>query len=825
MALNRRMVLVRKFKTKQDRLHHETLYMTVESYAKWAKNNYIYNLCCLLPIGVLTIIALKGGIMSGLDLLTLEREFNDFTLPEFTLCTSPLTEAELFFLAHKTSNVPTFSAGQFSDFFDKIVKTRDYLYSYVLGRYLHSYVEKSTRLTINNSVINMMNDIEYHDFRGRTIGGFITGYLADLKNRIKNFGLIQKMAEVNIPVTRICHVFQSKWNPKKDIANQFVFNELGYNAANRLYQEQVTTSVIECVGSIDLCIQDPQIGYLGMRLNGFDTERPKSPPLETDLSAIICTPRPLYIEYDSGSDFTESFPHPDMNLHISCTKPNPNKTKKSSGTPPDPLFEELTHLSPKGNRPVPANQNDDQKFPAPKPDDINKPGPSGLQKVKSAKQSLCPTARHTPVPMFPVKIGPNRWVETQDFKFTKTNMPYELRSDMITQDGTGVVYINREGIVSLNGINEGYLGQDNFDHLGPIVTSCNFSGGDVDVLELSDPSQTQKRSPSPVFFGPNWPAYSYCSSYEKSSPEDKSKVVKIKSSQPQISRPLKCTSITDVGVQTTQKSKIRKSEHTFNFNEKPAENIFQELTNKQRNLNKQYNDLLQKFQIDIVNLPATLTPNQAQLINLVKHADDLAESLNSGTTHVKKTRETIIDMILELLQSAIGVSLDDAEEKIRRIESTNKTTTLTHRMLECFIRSNLKNIWQINPRPSFFSMHQDQKTLEMRTIFEKYTPTVESLKASLVKIMRDAERETLEVLNRPPTQEMPNIPTQSPTPQSPGRPEVLAEDSNPTTQIDSELEIVSDTPPSGQINEIRAGDKRHAISHRKDGNWSKYRKK
>ena len=758
--------------------------------------------------------------MSGIEKHALEREFNDFTLPEFTLHTTPLSQAELFFLAHKSVHVPTFNSGQFSDFFDKIIKTRDYLYNYVLGRYMHSYVEKSSCLNINESVVALENDIEFHDFRGKTIGAFITGYLADLKAKIQNFGLIQKMAEINIPVTRICHVFQSKWNPKKDITNQFVFNELGYNMANRLYQEQVTTSVIECVGSIDLCIQDPQIGYLGMRLNGFDTERPKSPPLETDLSAVICTPRPLYIEYDSDPDFTESLSHAGLNLHISCTKPNPNKTSHSPNSPINPNFAELAQFQPIGDRPTSAKEQEGQNFPAPSPENQNKPGPSGLQKLQSAKQATCPTARHTPVPMFPVKIGPGRWVETQGFKFTKTNMPYELRSDMITLDGTGVVYINREGIVSLNGMNDGYLGQDNFDHLGQIMTSCNFSQGDVDILELSDPSQTPKRSPSPIIFGPNWPKYSYCSPETNTTPEAQAKT---KSVQNTTNR----TVITDVGVQTTQNSKKAKSDHKFRFNDKPAETIFQELANKQSNLNKQYNDLLQKFQIDIVNLPVTLTPNQAQLISLVKHADDLAESLNSGSRHVKKTRETIIDMILELLQSAIGVSLDDAEGKIREIEkeNSNRSTTLTHRMVECFIRSNLKNIWQINPRPSFFSMHQDQKTLEMRTIFEKYIPTVETLKASLVKIMRDAERETLEVLNRPPTQEMPSTPTQSPTHRSPSRPEILAEDSNPTTQVDSEVEIVSDTPPSGQINEIRAGQKRHAISHRKDGNWTKYRKK
>lgn len=825
------MVLLRTFKSRNENLHHETQYMTVDSFARWSQNNRTYPLSCLLPIGVLTLIALKGGITSGVNLHTFERPFNDFTLPEYTLKSAPISEAELFYLAHKSVHIPTFNAGQFGIFFDKIIKTRDILFHHYLGRNMHAYVETMSKLCLSESIVALENDIEFHDYRGMTIGAYITAYLSDLKSRILNYGLIQKMAEINIPVSRVCHVFQSKWNPKKDIKNQFVLNELGYNMVSRLYKDNVTTSLVECVGSVDLCIQDPEIGYLGMRLNGFDTDRPKSQPLETDLSAIICTPKPLYVDYDSDPDFTDSLSLPDRNLHISCSK-TPAKKKNQVETAENnesALSDKLADMSDKvadlsgqimadlsklpilGRQPTPEKAVNQHMDSVTDPFDINRPGPSAIHKIKKKKSgppSPCPTARHTPIPMFAVKIGPGRWVETQGLKFSKSNIPFELRNDMITEDGLGVVYVDRNGLVKLNGINEGILGQDGFAHLGEIRTSCNMSG-DVDMLEISDPSQSPDRNPPPVCFGPNVPDYSHPESESNSQPIVRTKVKTIGPSQ-NSSRSQNRVCITDASVQTSQKSKLTKNDHFFNFYDKPAENIFTDMIKKQKELNGQYAELLEKFQIDIVNLPVTLAPNQAQLIKLIKQADDLAESLNSGSSHVKNTRETIITMIMDLLQSAIGTSLDDAQTEIRRLNNENRPISMTHRLLESFTRQNLKNVWQIMSRPAMFTANQDQKSLEMQIIYEKYTPTIETHKAALVQTFQTAEKEALEVLNREPTQ-----------------PEEAAKKSLSLfeKEEDSDLDIVPETPPSGHINEIKIGTKRHTITHRYGVSPSKYQKK
>ena len=686
--------------------------------------------------------------------------------------------------------------------------------------------------------------------------------MADLKTKIKDFGLIQQMAEISMPVSRVCHVFQSRWRPRPDIAKQFVLNEMGFNTVNQKYTEQVTTSVIECVGSIDLCIQNPDIGYLGMRLNGFESERPKSQPLPENCPAYICTPKPLYVDIDSDSDFTESLSDPGQNLHMSV-----NRTKKDTsinskmevlahgpiiGPVPMPeakLAEDIKNIntfhktrtqnSPNGNTAENAQKAAKKTLDKPAKKSIattgydgSKPGPSRvLERPPEASNSQ--NSIQTEIVMHSVLIGPqgSRWVYTQGKKYTKTTLPQGLRNDMITQDGTSVVYINREGVVTVNGQNEGYLGQANFSHLGEIMTSY-----DTDLNENSIPP-----TPSPPNDNPNKYVRQESSSLFPE-PEDKSNESFASSNSPAIKRTRtrsigpsqndrsqntrhkfkSARSITDKASQTSADLNLPSRQHKFIFNQQPANQLLKDLTDKQQELNAHFDEMLQKFQMDVINLPATIKPHKTHLIGLIKQADDLAESISAGTASVKEIRNFIIEMIMDLLQTNFGISMREMEDEIDRLKNQDQQT-MVHRMLKSFTRQNLSHIWQINPRPLFLTSNQNQKSTEIQTIYAKYTPTIETYRSAIRNTLKNAEKEAFEVLNRPPTQSDPS-PAQPTQPSHPGS--ILALDSQPET-IDqtvntSDLDIIPESSPDDQIIEIRTGRKRHIITHRAGHKKSKY---
>lgn len=235
------MVLLRIFKNKDGRLHHMTHYLTVEGYSRWAKTTKFYNLISLLPVGVLTLVSLKNGFFTDLELIKMSRNPSQVHYPPFTFKCSPVSQSELFFLAHKNEHVPTYNARQVGTLFKCIIETRDHLFKHVLGN-MHPYVETMLDLNYNESLTGLENAFEFYDFQGSTIANYITAFMADLKSKIKNFGLIQQMAEISMPVSRVCHVFQSRWRPNSDISKQFILNEMGFNTVNQKYTEQVTTS-------------------------------------------------------------------------------------------------------------------------------------------------------------------------------------------------------------------------------------------------------------------------------------------------------------------------------------------------------------------------------------------------------------------------------------------------------------------------------------------------------------------------------------------------------------------------------------------------------
>ena len=855
------MILLRVYKNKDGRLHHVTHYLTVEGYSRWAKTTKFYNLISLLPVGVLTLASLKNGFFTDLELVEMSRGPSQVHYPPFTLKTSPVSQSELFFLAHKTEQVPTYNARQISTLFKCIIDSRGYLNEYVLGN-MHPYTETMLDLNYNDSYTGLENVFEFFDFQSSTIAGYITAFMADLKTKIKDFGLIQQMAEISMPVSRVCHVFQSRWRPRPDIAKQFVLNEMGFNTVNQKYTEQVTTSVIECVGSIDLCIQNPDIGYLGMRLNGFESERPKSQPLPENCPAYICTPKPLYVDIDSDSDFTESLSDPGQNLHMSV-----NRTKKDTsinskmevlahgpiiGPVPMPeakLAEDIKNIntfhktrtqnSPNGNTAENAQKAAKKTLDKPAKKSIattgydgSKPGPSRvLERPPEASNSQ--NSIQTEIVMHSVLIGPqgSRWVYTQGKKYTKTTLPQGLRNDMITQDGTSVVYINREGVVTVNGQNEGYLGQANFSHLGEIMTSY-----DTDLNENSIPP-----TPSPPNDNPNKYVRQESSSLFPE-PEDKSNESFASSNSPAIKRTRtrsigpsqndrsqntrhkfkSARSITDKASQTSADLNLPSRQHKFIFNQQPANQLLKDLTDKQQELNAHFDEMLQKFQMDVINLPATIKPHKTHLIGLIKQADDLAESISAGTASVKEIRNFIIEMIMDLLQTNFGISMREMEDEIDRLKNQDQQT-MVHRMLKSFTRQNLSHIWQINPRPLFLTSNQNQKSTEIQTIYAKYTPTIETYRSAIRNTLKNAEKEAFEVLNRPPTQSDPS-PAQPTQPSHPGS--ILALDSQPET-IDqtvntSDLDIIPESSPDDQIIEIKTGRKRHIITHRAGHKKSKY---
>ena len=850
LSLYRRMILLRVFKNKNGQLHHMTYFLTVEGYSRWAKTTKHFNLISLLPVGVLTLAILKNGFFTDLNILEIDRTPGQIHLPPYTLSSHQTSQSELFFLAHKDDKIPTYNSGQINRIFKCIIETRDYLKKYVLGD-MHPYTDTMLDLRYNESITGLENGFEFSDFKGSTIANFITAYMKDLGAKIKNFGLIQQIAETNIPMSRVCHVFQSNWKPKPDIAKQFVLNEMGFNLINQKYTDQIITSVVECVGSVDLSIQNPDIGFLGMRLNGFDVIRPETQPISPDAPAYICKPKPLYVDYDSGSDFTDSLSDPGQNLHMSVNK---SKTKlnqkfdqlsKSDIKGPNPLqnrqfsakvakttenintfHKTRTHSNTRANNSTeefsnqPAkktNQNltdaSAKKSIATTGYDGSKAGPSRANE-DPAKISDTQNSNLTEFAMFPVLIGPggDRWIYTQGQKFTKTNLPPGLRNDMITDDGISTVFVNREGVVSVNGRNLGYLGQDRFSQIGEIVTSYDTDNFNPEMLP---PTPSPPQNVSHKLAGQNSPSPRPSQSQSLESypvrPKILPKTKTLKSSNP-------AKTITDQGCQTDKSLKNPIWEWEFAFKNQPVENHMKDLTDKQSELGAHFNEMLQQFQTDIINKPATIKPNRNQLMGIIKQADDLAESISTSSATVKEIRGFIIEMVMDLLQTHFGTSMSETEEEIDRLKRIDHPT-LIHRMINGFTKKNLDHIWNITPRPLFYTSNQDQKSLEIQTIYAKYTPTIETCRQTIRDTLVEAQKEAFDVLNRPPTQPTQNLPpTQPSLPDSILVPETQQTGNSPPT---SDIDIIPDTQPEGAISDIQIGTKRHVISHRSSGKRSK----
>ena len=119
------MVLLRVFKNNDGRLHYKTHYLTVEGYTRWAKNSKCYNLICLFPVGTLTLTMLKNGYFSDFEIHEISRTPSQLHYPPFTLRIKPISQPELFYLAHKSDPVPTFTSQQIGDIFKAIV-TKNY---------------------------------------------------------------------------------------------------------------------------------------------------------------------------------------------------------------------------------------------------------------------------------------------------------------------------------------------------------------------------------------------------------------------------------------------------------------------------------------------------------------------------------------------------------------------------------------------------------------------------------------------------------------------------------------------------------------------------
>ena len=162
------MIVLRVFKNKDGRLHYATHFMTIEGYSRWAKTNKFYNLICLLPVGTLTLTALKNGYFSDFDLQNISRTPSQIHYPPYTLRNKPITQPELFFLSHKTDPIPTFNSQQIGDIFKAIVNTRAYLDTYVLGK-MHPYTTTMLDLNYNESYTGLENGFEFPDFQGSTV--------------------------------------------------------------------------------------------------------------------------------------------------------------------------------------------------------------------------------------------------------------------------------------------------------------------------------------------------------------------------------------------------------------------------------------------------------------------------------------------------------------------------------------------------------------------------------------------------------------------------------------------------------------------------------
>ena len=97
------------------------------------------------------------------------------------------------------------------------------------------------------------------------------------------------------------------------------------------------------------------------------------------------------------------------------------------------------------------------------------------------------------------------------------------------------------------------------------------------------------------------------------------------------------------------------------------------------------------------------------------------------------------------------------------LEHYTYPSTLIHRMINGFTKKNLDHIWNITPRPLFYTSNQDQKSLEIQTIYAKYTPTIETCRQTIRDTLVEAQKEAFDVLNRPPTQPTQNLPPTQPS--------------------------------------------------------------
>ena len=850
------------FKTQNNRLKVEQKLLTVEGFARWSNTTRFVYLSSLLPIGLLSSISLKTGFFSGVQLVPVKKSTRNY--PDYTLIPSPTSESEIFFLAHKNHHVPTYSSYQMNELMHKIVKSRQYVVNQILTTGCHPYLYRMSNFVYNENITGLQNPFEFHSISGSTISAFITTMLSDLRQQIKNYDLIQKLTETTVPVTRLCHIRRDRWNPTIDMSKLFTFNELGFNQVQRKYKEKIVTCLVECVGSCDIQVQDPTIGFLGMRTAGFELDSvctQKSECSEVDGPKIIKQPRIEIIDetppLDGEVSFDSSMSLPDGKHRISASG---TVTTSMISSSLDALAEKVSELvAAIPDQPAEVLDNVDE----PKESSgIQKMGPDNLAKDQdnssSCNRSLkfqkstkpqtggaresengqnqsgrsndsVPDSERPKGPDFPdnntdsgpelfeVKIGPDRFVRAHTYVFSKTTIPDVLRNDIFVHPNSKnenepgqPVFITKEGVVKVSGRQIGILGQDTFEETEYATTW----DPDLDNFLQPTPSPSQRSQqsiPSPVYH-PKKPLvrhplsqFSELSTDSNPDPEimdfitGKSRVTK--TIIPKKPSPI----ITDTGTQTNNSGPKSQRPPTLEIGNKPVDECFREIIQKQNELNQDYKNFTDKFTTQVIDMPTTIMPSKVQLMNIIRSADDFASTLNLTQEQTGNFRKIVTEMVLELFQSTLGISLENNLAQNNMGGPSNSKSTVLSQMINNYTQMTTGQICKIESFPGCISTFQNKNTAAVMKVYQELSTTLDLHKEEMLR----AVHETLSTANKILTETgSDSIQTSNSSGQNNSETLFGQSDSDEILAGDSDITPPENPGPSNRVSTIRAGQKR-----------------
>ena len=757
------------FKMVAGKMKFEEKILSVDGYARWRRLNKAVFLSPLLPVGFLTTCAMRTGFISDVRLVPMPQSTRNY--PENTLAVGPLNDGIIFYLAHRSSDVPTYSGTQINDLMQKIIHSRAYLFRSYIQTNSHPYLSRMCDFTYNESCTGLQNPFEYDGLQGTTINQYITWILSDIKARVRNYSLIQTLTEIAIPVSRMCHIRRDSWKQSGESAKLFPYNEMGFNSVNRRYKDKVVSCLIECTGAIDIQTQDPSIGFMGMRTSGFETYRDRSQSQNSDQSPsvtqalVVRSPR-----VEITDKFTDSLTLPD-GTHLSVSQSNLSDPSDESvhqkcveqlalpGQEAEANPRSSEANSPKNS---PAKSLALKNSPIGNDNNKDKPGPSQNKSIDKRPES--PEIR-----FLTVEIGPDHCVRVFPYVFTKSTIPDDLRRTITTDQGLPV-YVTHEGVVKIQSETVGILGQDAFESYGPYVTTWDpiepnsmpqstppktpstgqMSKNSPEVSQNSPDSSSQENNEnSPQLFRTKIPEIG-TQGTDRSLPSESSDlegpanvVVRTKSINKPISR-----IITDRGTQTNRTGSAMKHTARIIINNKPAEICMSELNNRQIQINEHMDDILKKFTHEVVDLPHTIIPNQTQLMNIVRATNDFTASLNLGTEKADQARKMLTEVILELFQSTLGVTVTNSLLNIRKLNQEKNSFNVLMRMLNNYSDRTIKTINQIDNFPGCLSTFHDTETEKIMRVYRNLASTLDEYKNEMLSAIQVAESQAQEIYNK-----------------------------------------------------------------------------